>query len=133
MRGGLMLFKSEHVTHLSAPPGTPSLHHMQVSSLPAATGAGTQSPLQEQRQRAAQQVALIYTHNIYLSYYLQSRRSQYINNVLFMQIKLRNNTQSSISTILLFQISLKSEFQSHDYHQFYGGTFLLSKHSICMS
>ena len=45
MRGGLMLFKSEHVTHLSAPPGTPSLHHMQVSSLPAATGAGTQSPL----------------------------------------------------------------------------------------
>ena len=31
--------------HLSAPPGTPSLHHTQVSRLPAAAGAGTPSPL----------------------------------------------------------------------------------------
>ena len=40
-----MPFTSEHVMHLSAPPGTPSLPHMQVSSLPAATAAGTWSPV----------------------------------------------------------------------------------------
>ena len=34
-----------NLMHLSAPPGTPSLHHTQVSRLPAAAGAGTPSPL----------------------------------------------------------------------------------------
>ena len=40
-----MPFKSEHLMHLSAPPGSPSLCHMQVSRLLAAAGSGMQSPL----------------------------------------------------------------------------------------
>ena len=40
-----MPFKSEHLIDLSAPPGSPSLRHMQVSRLPAAAGSRMQSPL----------------------------------------------------------------------------------------
>ena len=34
-----------NLMHLSAPPGTPSPRHTQVSRLPVAAGAGTPSPL----------------------------------------------------------------------------------------
>ena len=40
-----MPFKSEHLMHFSAPPGSPYLCHMQVSRLLAAAGSGMQSPL----------------------------------------------------------------------------------------
>ena len=105
-----MPFKSEHIMHLSAPPGIPSLHHMQVSRLPAATGAGMQSPL-------SPLMLVDRIHPPFFLYQLQFRKKLvsrgYCNRTSIMDLVWQESTRYSLGKKKLFHLPIFLE--SHLY------------------